>query len=673
MLWTSACRSKPADPLWWVACFRLFFFIPLRKRFMLATLQGGIIYLSLAALGMIVLRTRDIRHNKYWIGRGNYSGYAFVAKLDEPLSERPGTYKSLALAEKLVRPKYSRKATGRILLYFRKDSSIRFSGFSDDLPEQGKRIIFFTKPHEIVNSGNPGEFDYRSYQLHRGVTHQVFLKQGEYLFIGDDNSHPVQKILSVSRKRILSILRKYIPGEKEKGLAEALLIGYREDMDRELVQSYSRTGVVHIIAISGLHLGLIYGLLSFFLKPLTRLRRTPWLRPLLVIAGLWTFSLLAGAQPSVLRAALMFSCIVAGESLNRRSGVYNALAMSAFLLLCINPFWLWDIGFQLSYTAVLSIVLFSRALYTSVYIRNKWPDRCWKMCSVTLAAQVLTVPLCIWHFHQFPVYFLLANLMAVPLSGLILFAEIILCLVSFFEPVARLAGQLIQEMIRLMNMIVQQVEALPGATLENLQISFIQVILLYLLTAGFTYWIFIRSKTGFFAGLSFLAGFMIIRSFSFVQRGHQQFIVVYNIPGKQAIDLVRGRTYVFLGDVDRSSPAWYFNLRPARTLFRTKAGNLAGIIKHGPCLQFAGKKILLIENKTSFSSFPFTENADLLILSGRFAHFPFPPDMRAPVRQVVIDASVPVWQTGMLKSECEKRGIPCHPVREAGAFVMQVR
>ena len=297
---------------------------------MFATLQGGIIFLSLAALGMIVLRTRDIRNNKYRIGTGNDSGYAFVAKLVEPVTERPGTYRCLALVEKLVRSNNSLKVTGRILLYFRKDSSIRSSGFSDGLPEQGKRIIFFAKPREIVNSGNPGEFNYRSYQLHRGVTHQVFLKHGEYLFIGDGKTRTVQKILYASRKRILAILRKYIPGEKEKGLAEALLIGYREDMDRELVQSYSRTGVVHIIAISGLHLGLIYGLLSFFLKPLTRLRRTPWLRPLLVIAGLWTFSLLAGAQPSVLRSALMFSCIVAGESLNRRSGAFNALAMSAF-------------------------------------------------------------------------------------------------------------------------------------------------------------------------------------------------------------------------------------------------------------------------------------------------------------------------------------------------------
>ena len=205
------------------------------------------------------------------------------------------------------------------------------------------------------------------------------------------NTKPLQLWLISSSKKLVQLLRKYIPGEKEKGLAEALLIGYKNDLDKELVQSYSNTGVVHIIAISGLHLGIIYWLLELLFQPLLKKRKTKWLRPLLIISGLWTFSLLAGAQPSVLRSALMFSMIVIGESLGRKNTAFNSLACSALILLLINPYWLWDLGFQLSYAAVASILIFMRPVYNLLYFPNKLIDFIWKMNAVTLAAQILTI------------------------------------------------------------------------------------------------------------------------------------------------------------------------------------------------------------------------------------------------------------------------------------------
>jgi competence protein ComEC len=215
-----------------------------------------------------------------------------------------------------------------------------------------------------------------------------------------------------------------------------LLIGYKDDLDKTLVQSYSNTGVVHVIAISGLHLGLIYWLLLKLFWPLQKRRDLKWLRPILIIAGLWLFSLLAGMQPSVIRSAVMFTCIVLGETWTRKSSIYNTLAFSAFLLLFINPYWLWDVGFQLSYIAVLSIVIFMQPIYNWFYIKNKALDFIWKLNAVTLAAQILTVPVSIYHFHQFPLSFMFTNFVAVPLSSLILLGEIVLCVVSFIPIVA---------------------------------------------------------------------------------------------------------------------------------------------------------------------------------------------------------------------------------------------
>ena len=192
--------------------------------------------------------------------------------------------------------------------------------------------------------------------------------------------------------------------------------------------------------------------------------------PAITIAGLWLFSLLAGGGPSILRSAVMFTCIVIGESAARKTFIYNSLAASAFILLCINPFWLWDAGFQLSYAAVLSIVIFMKPIYDGFYFKNKLVDNVWKLVAVSLAAQVLTTPVSIFHFHQFPVYFLCTNLLAVPLSGLIVLLEIGLCAVSIMPAVASFTGVVLFRLINLMNSFIEYMEGLPFSLLNNLQL-----------------------------------------------------------------------------------------------------------------------------------------------------------------------------------------------------------
>ncbi|MCR6721644.1 MAG: ComEC/Rec2 family competence protein [Chitinophagaceae bacterium] len=169
---------------------------------------------------------------------------------------------------------------------------------------------------------------------------------------------PLLHWLERVRNTIVQTLQRYITDPKSAGLAEALLIGYKNDLDKELLQSYSDTGVVHIIAISGLHLGIIYWILRWLTRALPQKGAARWWRFVIILSGMWIFSLLAGAQPSVLRSAVMFSFILVAESIRRRGNIYNTLCCSAFFLLLFNPFWLWDLGFQLSYLAVLSLILF---------------------------------------------------------------------------------------------------------------------------------------------------------------------------------------------------------------------------------------------------------------------------------------------------------------------------
>ncbi len=670
-----------AAPLWLILLsgsilLGCFFFLPFFNRYQYAFFSGTLVFIVFTAFGALLTRYKDIRNNKNWFGHTYTADAALIAEPDEPLTEKASYFKAVANARLLFHEGRPAQVKGKIIIYFSKDSSGSIPLILKGARGPGTRILFKKTLLEIKGSGNPGGFDYGTYCWYKGITHQVFLKKGEFELLPGKRPGLLQGLLYRSRERVLDILKKYIPGEKEPGLAEALLIGHKDDLDPELVRSYSNTGVVHIIAISGLHLGLVYWLLSLLLQPFSKSSRTNWLRPFLIIAGLWAFSFLAGAQPSVLRSALMFTFIVLGESLSRKTSVYNSMAASAFLLLCINPFWLWDIGFQLSYAAVMSIIIFMRPIYNWFYCKNKVLDLAWKMNAVTLAAQVLTLPLCIYHFHQFPSYFLLTNFLAVPLSSIILLSEIFLCVISFIPAAAGPTGQFISMAIGWMNRFVENTETLPGSVWDGLQFSLLQVIFLFLFIAGISYWLLERSKKGLAAGLLMLTGFLVLRSFSFIQCGRQQMILVYNIPHKRAVDLIQGRKYIFTGDSDLLADSFNrnFHLRPARTLFRiSPAGNLMGLLQDKNYIHFGSKKILLIDETISFARASAKQTVDLLIISRNPKLYIKKLAASFSLKQVVFDSSTPVWKVNFWKKDCDSLRIPWYDVREKGAFVMRFR
>ncbi len=224
-----------------------------------------------------------------------------------------------------------------------------------------------------------------------------------------------QRFTDELRKKILGIIDRYITAPGENGLAKALLIGYRDNLDRDIITAYTNTGVIHVIAISGLHLGLIYALLAYLLKSFQKKNYLSTYRSIFIAAFLWIFSILCGASPSVLRSALMFTCLLAGEALHKENHTANALAASAFLLLCFDPMLLWDIGFQLSYAAVGSLLIYNRWISRLYSSGNTFLSFAWNSVSTSISAQILTTPLILYHFHQFPVLFVLSNLIAVPL------------------------------------------------------------------------------------------------------------------------------------------------------------------------------------------------------------------------------------------------------------------
>lgn len=646
----------------------LFFALPYFSRFRFAIINGLLLSSLFLSSGAILAYKNDLRNNPDWLGNHYQEKTGLLVTLEEPLIEKTKSFKANASVEYLLNKDNPVPVKGKIIIYFKKDSLLKKIGY-------GSKIILNKPLQAIKNSGNPGGFDYKRYCLFQGITHQVYLKPEEFISLNDKNENWLKKFILNTREKVLNILRKNIKGEKELGLAEALLIGYKDDLDQNLVQSYTNTGVVHIIAISGLHLGLIYWLLVQLLKPLKRRRSFKWLNPVLVITGLWLFSLLAGAQPSVLRSALMFTCIVLGESFGRKTSVFNTMALSAFILLCINPYTLWDVGFQLSYAAVSSIIIFMRPVYNWFYVKNKILDFIWKLNAVTIAAQVLTVPISIYHFHQFPTLFLFTNFLAVPLSSFILIGEIFLCALSFIPILSILFGKVLSALIWFMNTYIERIESIPFSLWDQLQITILQTILLLLFAAGSTRWLMEKSKRSLLFGSVALLLFIALRSYSFIIADHQQKVIIYNVPQKRAIDFVDGRKYLFIGDEDllANDFARNFHLKPSRVLYRTTMSDSLKDFYHNSSLIFyKEKKILLID--TSKIVLPRNTNSsiDLLVISKNPKLYLKNLASQFRIKQVVFDGSVPAWKTVYWKKDCDSLNIPWHDVTVKGAFVMNL-
>lgn len=645
------------------------FFLSNYQRFKWPIINGIAITAIFISLGCLLTWYKDIRHDPDWYGHNYKTGELVKAVLQESPVEKTNSLKAVATISALrERKNLTAEEEGKAILYFKKDSVL--------LPlDYGSEIIFSAPLQEIKNAGNPGGFDYKRYSLFQDITHQAYLKKGDFIILSEKKQTVFNNVLFSMRKKVLFILRKNIPGEKESGLAEALLIGYKDDLDKDLVQSYTNTGVVHIIAISGLHLGLIYWLFIQLLKPLRKRKISKWLNPVIIISGLWLFSLLAGGQPSVLRSAVMFTCIVLADSLSRKPSIFNTLAFSALLLLCINPYWLWDVGFQLSYVAVLSIVIFMKPIYDLFYIKNKILDFIWKLNAVSIAAQVLTTPFSIYHFHQFPDFFLLTNFIAVPLSSVIVIGEILLCVFSFIPFLASIIGKILSWLIWFMNTYIEKIESLPGSLWDGMQINIIQAILLIVAVAGFGYWLLEKKKNGALIGIAALLFFICFRSYSFYQSYHQKKVIVYNVPKHQAIDIINARDYFFIGDSDLLQDAFVrnFHLKPSRILHRIEPiAQLQDLSRAESFLQYGTKRILLIDKNLLFASINSKIPVDLLIISKNPKLYFSTLIKTFSIRQVVFDSSVPPQKLKYWEKDCDSLSIPYYDVSANGAFVMNL-
>jgi competence protein ComEC len=341
----------------------------------------------------------------------------------------------------------------------------------------GTYVLATEEPKQIIPDHDHRFRNQMNRLIQKNIHYQFFAKTYNFKKIGGNPAAETNQIERI-KKRIQLLTAQYISGVDERIITEALLIGKTDGLSDHLRQAYAASGTMHVLAVSGLHVGIIYWILLIFLKPLTTFAHGRWLIASTSIVILWCYAALTGFSPSVLRAVAMFTFVAISNPFGLRSQTVNTLAASLFILLIYDPGLISNIGFQLSYLAVAGIIWIHPVLYKTFQPNHKAIDYCWSIISVSIAAQLTTFPLTVYYFHQFPVYFIPANLIIIPLSFLILLICLIFIALGSFSITATLLGKVIEASIGFMNSIAHAFQELPGQLPNDIQLTISQAFIL---------------------------------------------------------------------------------------------------------------------------------------------------------------------------------------------------
>ena len=479
--------------------------------------------------------------------------YWWVQVVEEPVLT-PKTYRFRG--EAIAATAVGGTEAMEVMVYLPKATTAEF-------PEPGQRLLLKGEVRKVPLPLNPYEFNNRTYLATQGIHYQLFARAGLSVSRKDEKLF-CKSVAFKSRRYLLQVVKRFVPDASSAGVVSTMVLGQRSELDRALRQSYASAGVMHVLAVSGLHVGMVFGLLYFLFRYLQRKlwHRYVWL--VLVLLILWAYAWLTGLAPSALRATIMFSIIAIGTAVRRKGNIYNSIAFSAFVLLLWNPLFLKQLGFQLSYLAVTGIVYLQPRIKQLYQPESKWKIKLWELISVTLAAQLATFPLGLYYFHQFPTYFFIGNLLAVPLAFIILSGTIFLFLFHWVPLLNTGIGYVLSWVVVGLNQWVQLTERLPSSKLVA-TVTASDVLLIYGSLICLLVLFRLRSFSWVVLSFSFLLAIAVSGVLRTASLRNQQYITLYQVPGHTIFQFVQGQReeLVPVGPLPDEQQLQY-HLEPAR-------------------------------------------------------------------------------------------------------------
>jgi competence protein ComEC len=590
----------------------------------------------------------------------------YKAVITSSPKEKSRSWKVEAFVESVRTSNQWLDCRANILLYFSKE----------DFPtpyQYGDVLLVKGIPQQVPGPGNPEEFDYRRFLSFKNIYHQHFILNDNVKLIGREPQSWIDYYALRCRAWAETELKNHVTGIREQGIVSALVLGVTDGLDNELLTAYKASGAMHILSVSGLHVGIIYGLILFLLKPLQKVKHGKWVLAGISIVALWLYAFITGLSPSVLRAVTMFSFVALAKPAQHRTNIYNILAASAFCILVYDPYLIMSVGFQLSYLAVLGIVYLQSGLYKLWEPANRLLDEIWKISSVSIAAQLATFALGLLYFHQFPNYFLLSNLFVIPGSFIVLIVGLVLLALSFIQPIAFALGFIIEWIIKALNFIVFAVEEFPFSLIENVYITTFQCWLLL----GALIAVILLLHTRKFAYLLVTSSIVFI--YSMAHWNHFQYdvnvqkLTVYNVKGHTAIDLIdRGQTF-FVADslLLKDSDKIGFHITPHRIMLGVNetihsGDGLLKDLRGCSLMVWKGKSILRIYDKDFY--FPNNMSVNYVIISNNAVKDLTKISAQLKMEQLIFDSSNALYLTNKLLKQTNSVQCGVYSVLQQGAF-----
>ena len=669
----------------------LFVFRKRIKNQLFTGIVGGLI-LIFTGYFLSFLRTENnsSQHYSHQIGKFEY----FEIVVDNLVEEKDNSWKTIGIVRSIISNNSILPTSGKILLHF--------DNKTIEKPKYGD--VFFVKgnPQEIASPKNPEEFDYQNYMRRQNIGYQQYLRVENLEKVGNEPPDILINFALQTNAHADSILTTFVEGKNQYGVANAMILGQRDDLSNDLMQAYSAAGAVHVLSVSGLHVGVIYAVLLLmfgFLKRKGKIGRYGLM--FLILGILWFYAFVTGLSSPVLRSTVMFSIFTIADIFQKYKNGYNTTAFSAFVLLLYNPNFLFNVGFQLSYLAVFGMIYFQPKLNPIFVIDKKkswfhWlADRTWKVTTVAIAAQIATFPITIYYFHQFPNFFILANPLVILLSSIVLICGlgyVILASIFLyfdFTTITHYLGQCLKYTILWLNETVLFFERLPYSITKFLWISTYEMWLMYGLIFGLIALWKTRKFVWVWINCGIVSNLIVLNILGNMQRKNQELFTILSTPKHTAITLVEGKNALMLGDKafldSRKDVGFrvnnYWSSRGVRDTLKVdlleKYNSMNNMVKVQSkdsiaVITWKEKTFLWIGKNIKYKDLQ-VKNAsfDYLILANKSVKDLNQIIGKVQFKNLIIDGSYTQFYADKLSTQAEERGLKYYDLSKSGALKIE--
>ena len=582
----------------------------------------------------------------------------YLVEITSRADEKPKTWKAEAKILSIKTNNSWKPVSGKVILYFDKKSNT--------IPDFGEYYHINHSPREIEPVKNPYEFDYKNYMANKGIFAHHFLRQNDFRKVGQNSRHWFKSLIYQVSENALYALKTYITNPEALGVAAALLTGVNTELDTETLKSFSITGAIHVLSVSGSHVGILLLTLNFLFINLLKLKPNSWYLSILSIVAIWIFAIYTGLSPSVSRAALMFTFLQIASTINRPKNNLNILAISAIILLIINPNYINDVGFQLSYLAMLGIFVAYSPLQRQLEFKNRLLQSLWQVTVLSFSAQLFTFPLSAYYFHQFPSYFLLANPVVAVFSFLILPLGLIFLAASPIHYLAKFLGYLENHLIVLFNKSISFLASLPGATIKGFSLDLLDLFAIYAFVTTLCLFFFYQNLKTLKLATFILIVLLTKNTYKKWQHAQQSEITIHYIPNGSGISILHKRhAKFFANDSTFAEPRIYdFHLKnyyDAKSISNFSQDTLntnAHFIS-------ANKSILWISHP--YTSIP--ANTQILLVSNN--SLKTLSDVPSTVQKVILDGTYKKYQIEKLMQQNQNFNLPIVSLYNTGSITIQ--